>query len=75
MLDLVVYSSYWLTKVVWYHFSYENVKEELEDFQASSRELESELEAQLTQAENKNKELTSLNSRLQTEVDSLKVRQ
>lgn len=55
-----------------YKNSYESVKEELEDFQASSRELELELEAQLIQAENKNKELTSLSSRLQTEVDSLK---
>jgi len=71
--ELVICWSHWLPKVVWYHFSYESVKEELEDFQASSRELELELEAQLIQAENKNKELTSLSSRLQTEVDSLKV--
>jgi DNA repair exonuclease SbcCD ATPase subunit len=63
---------HWHEVALKYKNSYESVKEEMEDFQSSSRELELELEAQLTQAENKNKELTSLTSRLQTEVDSLK---
>lgn len=53
-------------------FSYECVKEELEEFQTSSHELEFELESQLTRAENKNKELTVTNSKLQTEVENLK---
>ena len=55
------------------YFSLDDTKEELDEFQISSRELEAELEAQLEQAENKNKELNSTNSRIQMEVDSLRV--
>ncbi|XP_021361579.1 nuclear distribution protein nudE homolog 1-like isoform X1 [Mizuhopecten yessoensis] len=50
----------------------EDGREELEEFQISSRELEAELETQLEQLENKNKELTSDRSKLQTENESLR---
>ncbi|BFZ03184.1 hypothetical protein BsWGS_06223 [Bradybaena similaris] len=50
----------------------EDTKEELEEFQISSRELEQELETQLKQEEKKNKELTLINERLQNECDSLR---
>lgn len=46
---------------------------ELEEFQASSRELETELETQLEAAENKNKELVAANSRLVMDIDVLRV--
>ncbi|CAL1297807.1 unnamed protein product [Larinioides sclopetarius] len=51
---------------------YEETKLELEEFQESSRELETELEAQLEQTEARNRELKSLSARLQLECDSLK---
>ena len=53
--------------------SYENSKEELEEFQTSSRELELELESQLETSEKKNKEFDSCNSRLKMEVETLRV--
>ena len=51
----------------------EEAREELDEFQMSSRELEAELEAQLEQAEVKNKELLSANGRLTMEVEMLRV--
>ena len=51
----------------------EETKEELEEYTISSRELEAELEAQLKQLEKRNKELETNSSRLQAEVDSLRV--
>ncbi len=54
-------------------YSLEEAREELDEFQLSSRELEAELEAQLEQVEVKAKELTSANSRLTMEVEMLKV--
>lgn len=54
-------------------FRLEETKEELEEFQISSRELEAELEAQLKQLEKRNKELETSGARLQTEVESLRV--
>ena len=56
-------------------FSLEETKEELEEFQISSRELEAELEAQLEQLEKKNSTLNQNNQKLQHEVDSLRVSQ
>lgn len=50
----------------------EETKEELEEYQISSRELEAELEAQLRQLEKRNAELESTGSRLQTEVEALR---
>lgn len=46
---------------------------EFDDYQESSRELEAELEAQLEQAENNNKDMLSRISRLEDENDNLKV--
>jgi len=54
-------------------FSAECSKSDLEEFQASSRELEAELETQLEAAESKNKELVAANSRLAMDVDGLRV--
>ncbi|RWS21513.1 Nuclear distribution protein nudE-like protein, partial [Leptotrombidium deliense] len=45
---------------------------ELEEFQESSRELEHELETQLTFCEKRNKELEANNNRLQIENESLR---
>lgn len=54
--------------------SLEETREELEEFQISSRELECELEAQLEQLESKNKDLLSETSKLGSENSSLKVK-
>jgi len=55
-----------------YKQSVEDGREELDEFQISSRELEAELETQLEQAENKNKEQSAALSRLTMEVDMLR---
>lgn len=55
-------------------FSYTETKEELEEYEISSRELEAELEAQLEQQEGRVKELVASNQRLQMEVESLRVK-
>lgn len=55
-------------------FSYKEAHEELLEFQEGSRELETELETQLGQAEHRIRDLQSDNERLQHELDSLKVR-
>lgn len=52
----------------------EETREELEEFQISSRELEQELEAQLEQLETKNKDNLSQINKLQTDNDGLRVR-
>ena len=49
-------------------------KEELEEFQEGSRELELELEAQLGQQERKLKDLETINTRLQLENEQLRVK-
>ena len=43
----------------------QETKEELDEFQEGSRELEAELEAQLEQAEARQKELLSIKTRLE----------
>lgn len=53
--------------------SLEETREELEEFQSGSRELEAELEAQLEQTENRCSEYQSQLNRLAIENDSLKV--
>ena len=53
--------------------SLNETKEELEEYQISSQELEAELETQLEQSEAKVKDLTATNQRLGTECDNLKV--
>ena len=48
-------------------------QQELEEFQEGSRDLETELEAQLEQAEAKNKELAAANQQLKQECERLQV--
>ena len=48
-------------------------RDELDEFQENSRELEAELEAQLEQQEARVKDLTSRLARVQTENDQIKV--
>lgn len=48
-------------------------REELDEFQEGSRELEAELEAQLEQAEVRQRELLSIKTRLETDNENLKV--
>lgn len=51
----------------------EEAREELEDFQISSRELELELETQLEQLEKRNSELVVLCEKLTVEKDAYRV--
>jgi len=66
--------NYWRKTALEYKRKYHESKDELEEFQVNSRELEAELEAQLEQAETQNKELKILTCRLQTDCDSLRDR-
>ena len=50
-----------------------DAQEELQEFQEGSRELEAELEAQLSQAEYRLRDLQIENERLKNEVVNLKV--
>ena len=52
---------------------WQDTKEEFDEYQQSSQELESEMEIQLEQSEKKVKDLTSQNERLQTELDTIRV--
>ncbi|XP_008327864.2 nuclear distribution protein nudE-like 1-B [Cynoglossus semilaevis] len=52
--------------------SCQDAQEELQEFQEGSRELEAELEAQLTQAEHRLRDLQTENERLKNEVSNLK---
>jgi len=63
---------YWKSKAVAFEQQAKDVKEELEEYQEGSKELEAELEAQLDQAEKNSREYKSLANRLQVENDSLK---
>ncbi|XP_077979674.1 nuclear distribution protein nudE-like 1 [Glandiceps talaboti] len=63
---------FWKNKTKECRESLEEAREELDEFQISSQELEAELEAQLQQAEIKVKELQAVNQRLSTECDTLK---
>ncbi|XP_076045544.1 nuclear distribution protein nudE-like 1-B isoform X2 [Oratosquilla oratoria] len=65
---------YWKTKSLEYKRSLEETREELEEFQENSRELEAELEAQLEQTETRCSELKSQVNRLSIENESLKER-
>lgn len=53
--------------------SCQDAQEELQEFQEGSRELEAELEAQLTQAEHRLRDLQTENERLKNEVSNFKV--
>ncbi|XP_053310125.1 nuclear distribution protein nudE-like 1 isoform X2 [Spea bombifrons] len=52
--------------------SCQEAREELEEFQEGSRELEAELETQLVQAEQRNRDLVADNQRLKYDVETLK---
>ncbi|XP_038064193.1 nuclear distribution protein nudE homolog 1-A-like [Patiria miniata] len=64
--------AYWKKLADDYRKNWEEAKEELDEFQISSQELEAELETQLESAEGKVKELTVAKERLQNEADILK---
>ncbi|BFZ17442.1 hypothetical protein BsWGS_20481 [Bradybaena similaris] len=64
--------AYWKNLAQKYKRDYDDTKEELEEFQTSSHELEQELETQLRQEEKKVKELALSTERLQNECDSLR---
>jgi t-SNARE complex subunit (syntaxin) len=51
----------------------QETREELDEFQEGSRELEAELETQLEQAETRQRELLSIKTRLETDNENLKV--
>ncbi|XP_067860355.1 nuclear distribution protein nudE-like 1 isoform X1 [Heptranchias perlo] len=63
---------YWKELALKYKSSFQEAREELEEFQEGSRELEAELEAQLEQAEHRNRDLLSDNQRLKLELEVLK---
>ena len=63
---------YWKDRVAVLEKEAADNKEEFEDFQISSRELELELETQLEQSEAKIRDFRSLTNRLEQENDQLK---
>lgn len=63
---------YWRERALDSEREAKEVKEEFQEFQEGSRELEAELETQLEQSEHKVKEYRSLSNRLQMENDQLK---
>ncbi|XP_072339291.1 nuclear distribution protein nudE-like 1 isoform X1 [Scyliorhinus torazame] len=63
---------YWKELALKYKKSFQETREELEEFQEGSRELEAELEAQLEQAEHRNRDLVSDNQRLKLDLELLK---
>ena len=62
---------YWRERALDSEREAKEVKEEFQEFQEGSRELEAELETQLEQSEHKVKEYRSLNNQLQVEIDQL----
>jgi len=65
-------AKYWKLKAGEWKKAAFDAKEELDEFQEGSRELEAELEAQLEQAEIKTKELKAISNRLQMENEQLR---
>lgn len=63
----------WTPFLLFHLFRNEETRDELDEFQQSSRELEEELEKQLEQLEKSGRELRSNNNALQIENDILKV--
>ena len=63
---------FWKNKVGSLENEAKEIKEEFEEFQEGSRELEHELETQLEQSETKIKDFRSLTNRLQHENEQLK---
>ncbi|XP_007886644.1 nuclear distribution protein nudE-like 1 isoform X2 [Callorhinchus milii] len=64
--------AHWKELALRYKRSFQEAREELEEFQEGSRELEAELEAQLEQAEHRNRDLVADNQRLKLELEALK---
>ncbi|KAK3859312.1 hypothetical protein Pcinc_034562 [Petrolisthes cinctipes] len=67
-------ADYWRQKAMEFKQSLEETREELEEFQSGSRDLEAELEAQLEQSETRCSEYQSQVNRLALENDALKER-
>ncbi|XP_011813996.1 PREDICTED: nuclear distribution protein nudE-like 1 [Colobus angolensis palliatus] len=65
-------TAYWKELSLKYKQSFQEARDELVEFQEGSRELEAELEAQLVQAEQRNRDLQADNQRLKYEVEALK---
>ncbi|XP_072275083.1 nuclear distribution protein nudE homolog 1 [Pyxicephalus adspersus] len=63
---------YWKELSMKYKKCSEDAHEELNEFQEASREYEAELEAQLLQTENRNRDLLSENNHLRMELESIK---
>ncbi|CAJ0937910.1 unnamed protein product [Ranitomeya imitator] len=63
---------YWRELSKTFKQSYQEARDELVEFQEGSRELEAELETQLVQAEQRNRDLLADNQRIKYEVESLK---
>ncbi|XP_037544344.1 nuclear distribution protein nudE-like 1-B [Nematolebias whitei] len=63
---------YWKSQALKYKKSFHDAQEELQEFQEGSRELEAELEAQLSQAEHRLRDLQSENEKVKNEVSILK---
>ena len=67
-------AAFWKAKAAELAAEIKETKEEFQEFQDGSRELEAELEAQLEQAEAKIKEYRSLSNRLHMDNDELKAK-
>ncbi|XP_028904640.1 nuclear distribution protein nudE-like 1 isoform X3 [Ornithorhynchus anatinus] len=65
-------TAHWKRLFLKYKQSFQEARDELLEFQEGSRELEAELEAQLVQAEQRNRDLQADNQRLKYEVETLK---
>ncbi|MEE6506802.1 hypothetical protein FKM82_007864 [Ascaphus truei] len=64
--------TYWKELAKQYKHSCQEARDELVEFQEGSRELEAELETQLVQAEQRNRDFVADNQRLKYEVETLK---
>uniref|UniRef100_A0A8D2CSK9 Nuclear distribution protein nudE-like 1 n=1 Tax=Sciurus vulgaris TaxID=55149 RepID=A0A8D2CSK9_SCIVU len=65
-------TAYWKELSLKYNKASRKLVMSLVEFQEGSRELEAELEAQLVQAEQRNRDLQADNQRLKYEVEALK---
>jgi len=65
---------HWKSLAEQYKQNFEAVQEDFSDFQSNSKDLESELEAQLVQQEKKTRELQANNQKLNMECETLKAK-
>ena len=72
--DLAEEARFWRLESTKWEKAAQDAKEELDEFQEGSRELENELEAQLEQAEKKIKELKSQSNILEVETEQMKIK-